>query len=1465
MKVLQKLMLSCLVGLLVISQGLSVSATGSADQASKLDIQMDDSSTDGKTTIHIKTRDTIERMDIDLPEGVAFNLESNKQANPALSVEYNPDSRRVSVKSKNDVEKVSLVLTDIKNERNTLTLHSWSAGVKVEQIAYSFTVAVQAPADEIVADQETATEESGQQEEAVEQANDLQTQSKESDASDAPEKLEPENNQVTQQKNSAAEPTVEEEMTAEKDAGNVSPFSYSETNLELYLSPSQKEVLSGKTANYELDIKVTGSQTTYTNVKFVVNLPKNPDVPVAYPQIVGGVVDESLMIAGVTPVYNEAEQTLTYQFDQLMSGQVYKAIIKATPLLGLTPVSDLNQNQRQLAASATIQATELTAPLSTGDQTTNILSNGAVAVTKAYSGSERLFNGSYEVVDGAPVWGDLSVWTIKTNIPKKNAGLSYIREGSKITIKDYIPEGLLFDASYQKPGFTGVYDAATRTVTWEFDAPDFNEQEQSTDFLFEQEVQIVLEIEEGVPEYSRLENKAEINYDLHGSSEQSSSSLSKQATASMQIGGGGVVVPPIGGSYYYGFHGGAVNGIGEWETAWDQNLGTSVPTVTDDASLTFMNSIYIAPYGLNVKINNGAWSDKYTSAFYQQILNSGYKRYTMEYSIDNRLDLTHLNIKKPTSNYINTQPARPLEELPDVFIQLKINGLWQGEHPVTFSPSAASTGSVSVTQYGKAEGEHVEAYRVIYRNASGEMQSSIWSEYDVHDGMTGYAANSVKYNYELNDGTKVQLVPTGDTSVHGNRYVNIVDQTETSPIVETSIQFVDGAGSEIESNIQRGNNRIKVELLNTSASTDNVTGPIELVALLPKGVNILDQPNLTFSDNSINPTYEVLGEVNGQQQVKFIFENNRLLPAGKLSASFDVDVTGKALSELNMQVYGYSSNSHLQVPAYEGEVLTQSVLETDSDDLNQNNNTEDFRVKSANRYTITKNDNLQITKEVKGGLDDQFSLFGHTTPDGDVTYRFNLTNTTGEIIEQFSFLDVLPSVGDLGITDNEPRDSRFEVALTGPISFVGTKWEDQVTVYYSTSKNPKRDDLYANVDHPGGSTPAPNPEGAEEPNWKTASEITDWNSIHSFMIVMKEGVEWLEGQDVSFEISAKAPSLPVDRELLDPSIAEQERAAWNSFAVTTNGLLAVEPLRVGVVMEYEIKDPVVEKTVNGQTDTLNLANRDEVFTWEVDYQFGNYTMDWTSAEMSDQIHELLEIQEVRVIDQNGNDVTANGTLSIVDNLVKFTLNKKDGNFGYLADQTYTLEIDSKIKASVTNEELLPFIQGTGIPNEAVLVVDDDPTHSNEVNVKPPGYGSLQVIKVDKDSKDESTGDYAKHLSGAEFELQRCETNEAGQVECVVIAEGITDVDGLLMFEDLPFGDYRLVETKAPEGYTLLTAPLEVTITEAGQIVELEVENTKTGWELPETGGIGTVLFYGGGALLMAAAGIALVRRREEDQ
>ncbi|MBO0440000.1 hypothetical protein JZO69_06480 [Enterococcus sp. DIV0869a] len=98
-----------------------------------------------------------------------------------------------------------------------------------------------------------------------------------------------------------------------------------------------------------------------------------------------------------------------------------------------------------------------------------------------------------------------------------------------------------------------------------------------------------------------------------------------------------------------------------------------------------------------------------------------------------------------------------------------------------------------------------------------------------------------------------------------------------------------------------------------------------------------------------------------------------------------------------------------------------------------------------------------------------------------------------------------------------------------------------------------------------------------------------------------------------------------------------------------------------------------------------------------------------------------------------------------------------------------------------------------------------------VNKKAKTTGNLEVIK-----KDEA----GALLAGAEFDVKDAKDKLVGKIT--------TDANGVGKLKDLPFGAYKVIETKAPAGYELDVTPKEVTVSKGDPngVVSITITNKK---------------------------------------
>lgn len=179
-------------------------------------------------------------------------------------------------------------------------------------------------------------------------------------------------------------------------------------------------------------------------------------------------------------------------------------------------------------------------------------------------------------------------------------------------------------------------------------------------------------------------------------------------------------------------------------------------------------------------------------------------------------------------------------------------------------------------------------------------------------------------------------------------------------------------------------------------------------------------------------------------------------------------------------------------------------------------------------------------------------------------------------------------------------------------------------------------------------------------------------------------------------------------------------------------------------------------------------------------------------------------------------------------------------------------------------------------NNAKLEYSNDPSTSGTGETPSIHVVKVYNIKIDKVDSN------SKKLPEAKFVLKNSngkyyKVDDKQVVTWVDKADAtvkITDSKGAAEFDGIAAGDYYLEETKAPDGYNILKESIPVNIAADGKVtidgvalttivngnIPVTVTNY-TGSELPETGGIGTTIFYLIGAILVIGAGVVFVTRR----
>ena len=326
------------------------------------------------------------------------------------------------------------------------------------------------------------------------------------------------------------------------------------------------------------------------------------------------------------------------------------------------------------------------------------------------------------------------------------------------------------------------------------------------------------------------------------------------------------------------------------------------------------------------------------------------------------------------------------------------------------------------------------------------------------------------------------------------------------------------------------------------------------------------------------------------------------------------------------------------------------------------------------------------------------------------------------------------------------------------------------------------------------------------------------------------------------------------------------------FVTSTNGALCNLTTTDPTVTIHDKNDIPFNKV-----DDKESVDVGEIVTYTITGKVPDYTGFTTYTYLiTDTMSEGLTFQRNVKVTVGGTDVTPACTITYDkdNNANKFTVS--------IPVKSYTIGAEIKVTyTAVVNENAVAKIEN----NAATLTYSNDPIDTSKTTTTPEDketvYSAKVVInKYVKDSNNEK-------LAGAKFVLYKeVKTDDSDtttkyyykwndtvkKVEWTTnkadATVKTTDANGAAAFDGLKDGTYYLEEVKAPAGYNLLKDPAEVVVNGASAnaanlsslTVTGNVENS-SGAELPETGGMGTTIFYVLGSVLILAAVVLLVTRK----
>lgn len=248
----------------------------------------------------------------------------------------------------------------------------------------------------------------------------------------------------------------------------------------------------------------------------------------------------------------------------------------------------------------------------------------------------------------------------------------------------------------------------------------------------------------------------------------------------------------------------------------------------------------------------------------------------------------------------------------------------------------------------------------------------------------------------------------------------------------------------------------------------------------------------------------------------------------------------------------------------------------------------------------------------------RYPCVAEVNPGGTFDYKFDIVNDGNIPLTNYTFYDILPHIGDVGVNQalaNSGRLTQWAPVLTGPVTPEATVPAGAAfTVLYNLSYDPCRPELSAptpGVNWQGAACTSPTGGTNAQNTWYTQAQIEamagTWANVKSFKILMYAGVTaaadaWPAGAHMYFDAPMAAPMNAPASSLPGMAGGLNLSAAWNSLGDQVSGLspagpllpqLAAAPRKVGIIVpakpQVQVGDYVwVDANKDGLQDATDV-------------------------------------------------------------------------------------------------------------------------------------------------------------------------------------------------------------------------------------------------------------------------------------